>query len=401
MSKKVKQQKMLLVLPLLVIPFLTMAFWALGGGKKKTESNAIAKGLNLDLPDANLKDDKAMDKLGFYDKADKDSLKLEEWMRSDPYFKKDTISEEIMSDELQELTTATANKYNQRLNTSPYEGKGNNPEEKIMQKLKLLEKEMNKSTVPTYEDPANNYQSSSNEEFSSEVDRLEQMLKVNNSSSTDDSEMKQLDGTLDKILDIQHPQRVKDRLKEKSLQHKDVTYPVSRQSGKDTIVKGFYSVSDDKELSEQNAIEAVVYENQTLVNGSVIKFRLVNDIYINGNLIPKDNFVFGIASLDGERLIIEINSIRSTKNLFNVKLEVYDMDGLPGIYVPGAINRDVAKQSADNSLSLMEMSSVDPSLKAQATVAGISAAKNLLSKKVKLVKVLVKTGYKVLLKDKI
>ena len=76
------------------------------------------------------------------------------------------------------------------------------------------------------------------------------------------------------------------------------------------------------------------------------------------------------------------------------------MDGLPGIYIPGTINRDVAKQSADNSLSLMEMSSVDPSLKAQATVAGIGAAKSLLSKKVKLVKVVVKAGYKVLLKDK-
>jgi len=60
----------------------------------------------------------------------------------------------------------------------------------------------------------------------------------------------------------------------------------------------------------------------------------------------------------------------------------------------------VAKQSADNSLQLMELSTMDPSFKAQAATAGIGAAKSFLSKKVKQVKVMVKAGYKVLLKDK-
>lgn len=396
MSKNVKQRKMLLVLPLLVTPFLTMTFWALGGGSTKAETNITAKGLNLDLPDANLKDDKVMDKLSFYDKADKDSLKMEEWMRNDPYFKKEAVPPVTMPDELQELTTSAAAKYNQRMNTSPYEGGNNNPEEKILQKLKLMEKEMNASTATKYENPVLN---PGNDDFSSDVDRLEQMLQLNNSSSTEDPEMKQLEGTLDKILDVQHPQRVKDRLKEKSLLNKEISYAVSKLSGNDTIVKGFFGISDEKEIAEHNSIEAVVHEQQVLVNGSVVKFRLVNAIYINGKLVPEGSFVYGIALLKGERLTVEINSIRSATNLFTVKLAVYDMDGLPGIYIPGTISRDVAKQSADNSLSLMELSSVDPSLKAQATVAGIGAAKNLLSKKVKLVKVLVKAGYKVLLKN--
>ena len=128
--------------------------------------------------------------------------------------------------------------------------------------------------------------------------------------------------------------------------------------------------------------------------------RLLNDIYINGSSIPKGNFVFGIAELKDERLEININSIRNSNSLFPVKLEVYDMDGLPGIYIPGAISRDVAKQSAENGLQLLDLTSMDPSLKAQATATGINTAKSLLSKKVKQVKVLVKAGYKVLLRDK-
>jgi hypothetical protein len=43
---------------------------------------------------------------------------------------------------------------------------------------------------------------------------------------------------------------------------------------------------------------------------------------------------------------------------------------------------------------------LNPSIGVQAASAGISAAKNLLSKKVRLIKVTVKAGYRVLLWDK-
>ncbi len=394
MNSNVKQRKLLLVLPLLAIPFLTMAFWALGGGKGKEKMTENTPGLNLDLPDARLKEDKLMDKLSFYEKADKDSMRMAEWMRSDPYYKRDTSP--VFPNELEELTTMTAGKYNQRLNSSPYEGNTNKPEDQLLQKLQLLEAEMKKNSSGNYEEkstaplPGN--------ELSAELNRLEQLLKVNNVSPTEDPEMKQLEGTLDKILDIQHPQRVKER----SARNKEAVYAVRKTSAADTIVKGFYSFSEEKEFEaeEQNSIEAIIASNQTIVNGAVVKFRLLHEVYIQGKLIPKDILVSGIASLEGERLQVEINSIRSGKSIYNVKLEVFDMDGLPGIYIPGTINRDVAKESLNNSLSLADVSSLDPSFKAQATTTGISALKSLVSKKAKLIRVQLKAGYKVLLNNK-
>lgn len=220
--------------------------------------------------------------------------------------------------------------------------------------------------------------------------------EINYATVAEDPEMKQLQGTLDKILDIQHPERVKLR----TGKNREAVYAVRKTNGSDTIVKGFYSYSEEKELEEQNAIEAVIYGDQVLVNGSVVKFRLLDEIYIKGQLIRAGTYINGIASLNNERLEIEINSIRSGKFIYNVKLEVYDVDGLPGIYVPGTITRDAAKEAAAGSLSLMDMTAVDPSFKAQATATGIGAVKNLLSKRSKLIKVSVKTGYKVLLKDK-
>ena len=385
--KNVKQRKMMLVLPLLVIPFLTMGFWALGGGKKK-EQKVLSEGLNLDLPDPKQKDDKLLDKLSFYDKADKDSAKMEEWMRSDPYYQNND-TQPVFNNELEQLTLNTANKYNQRLNVSPYDKRTEAPEDKVMQKLQLLQKTLNTNseTEVTESERKDDY-------LSPEVDRLENMMNMMNKGDTEDPEIKQLNSTLEKILDVQHPDRVKDRKKPKDKQVLQV------ETKKDTSVIGFYGLSSEAETKIENSIAVVINENQTLVNGAVIKLRLVNDIFINNTKIPAGNLVFGIVGLEGERLTIEINSIKYRKSLFDVKMEVYDMDGLPGIYIPGAISRDVAKQGVNDGLSIMEMTSIDPSIKAQATAAGIGTLKSLLSKKVKLTRVMVKAGYKLLLKNK-
>src|SRR5690606_34709983 len=133
-----------------------------------------------------------------------------------------------------------------------------------------------------------------------------------------------------------------------------------------------------------NAISAVIHQDQVLVNGSTVKLRLTQDVTIGGVHIPKDNFLFGVASLSGERLGVKINSIRYGESLFPVELTVYDMDGLGGIYIPGAITRDVAKESAARSTQGIGLTSLDPSLGAQAAGAGIEAARTLFNKKVKL-----------------
>lgn len=409
-----RKRKMMLVLPLLVIPFLTMAFWALGGGTGSKNKNPIqTAGLNLNLPDAQLKDDKGETKLSFYDKADKDSLELLEQIKNDPFYlsKQDSFTSPV--NEIEQLTTSSASKFNQRLNTSPYSSALANPEERLMEKLAQLQNQINQPENSTTEKPGNEKFAVYDDEFSQQVNQLQNMMQGMTENNTEDTEMKQLGNTLDKILDIQHPDRVKERLKEKSQKQKETVFIVSKypagfnisllDTNKRKINQndGFYGLENTlPEDNVDNAIEAIIPENTILVNNAVIKLRLAADIYINGVLIPKNNMVSGLVSLENERLQVEINSIRYNNSLFLVKLEVYDMDGLAGIYIPGAISRDVAKQSADNSLQLMELTTLDPSLKAQAAAAGINTVKSMLSKKVKQVKVMVKAGYRVLLRDK-
>lgn len=79
-AKDRKNRKMMLVLPLLILPFITMLFWVLGGGKGKETALSIEKkpGFNMLLPNPKLKEDSSLDKMSYYDQASVDSIKLEE-----------------------------------------------------------------------------------------------------------------------------------------------------------------------------------------------------------------------------------------------------------------------------------------------------------------------------------
>jgi conjugative transposon TraM protein len=235
------------------------------------------------------------------------------------------------------------------------------------------------------------------------LQRLMNSMKQNNNNPSD-PELNQINGMLDKIMNIQHPEKLQDSMRKISERNKPQSFSVSTNADvqpDSSVQNGFYGLSEENINDEKkpNAIEAVIEEDQTLVSGAVVKLRLLQDIYVHGMRIAKDQLVYGISSLSNERLKIAINSVRSNDNIVLVSLEAYDMDGLAGIYVPGSIDRDVSKQSADEAISTIGLTTFDPSIGAQAASAGIQAAKTLMSKKIKLVRVSVKGGYKVLLKD--
>ncbi|MDQ6609865.1 MAG: conjugative transposon protein TraM, partial [Bacteroidota bacterium] len=347
-----KKKKFLLVLPLLVIPFLTFAFWALGGGKKTNDQPQQNAGLNLELPGASLKDDKAVDKLGYYEKAAADSDHLKELKKNDPYLKSE-VSNDAMPDHSMEdiLPPAKYVAHNPKAYADPNE-------EKVYKKLAQLNSAMNANEKVTKEKNAGDKIQTVN---GVDVDRLEQMMQTMKEGNNEDAEMKQLNGMMEKILDIQHPERVKEKIKEHSVKNKGKVFPLMASdddniSVLDTLPPAqadtinFYSLSDYEDSETHTSIAAVIDETETLVSGSTVKLRITDDVYINGILIPKDNFIFGTASLNGERLIVTINTIRYQNTLLPVALSIYDLDGMEGIYIPGAIERDVAKQSADNAL---------------------------------------------------
>lgn len=398
-----RQRKFFMVLPCLVLPFLTLLFWSLGGGKVNgTTTQPKKEGLNMELPDANFGNEKPLDKMSYYDHAASDSAKLNELMKNDPYYNQPE------SGSNGSLPSYDSNKnYSAGYSYNSYRDPN---EVKVYQKLEQLNAAMNN---PQYENgDYNNRYAQAQEPDKATLDKLDQMMQAMSQNSQPDPEMQQINSLMESILDLQHPERVQEKLRKTSELKKGQIYAISKGKIKDPVTileaknniagkeNGFYSF--DAPLlpgDTQNAVSAVIHENQTIVNGSTVKLRLTDDIYVNGVLIPKDNFIYGLASLNGERLTIQIDGIRYHNSLYPVSLSVYDLDGLDGIYIPGAISRNISKSSADRSMQNIGITTLDPSLGAQAAGAGIEAAKSLFSKKTKQVKVMVKAGYQVLLKD--
>jgi conjugative transposon TraM protein len=437
-----RKRKFFLILPLFMVPFLTIFFFVFGGGQGKVMAAQQAPGstgFNMTLPVAHLKDAKGLNKMSFYEQADKDSALLREKMERDPYFAR-TMNKPVTaigspsSSSLENIKNNLIKAHPEFGESAgmtpvgpvpPSNGFSDPNEEKVYKKIEELNRAMNAaapapSRQTNYSMPV---QPVGSPDIRSDVDRLERMMQGIKEGGAVDPEIQQYNAMLDKVLEIQNPNKT-DSLQKLSMQNRGKTYPVlsSLNQGSDISLLqaadssnrsaayhdlvdslkpvGFYGIDDGEAIKDpQNVITAAIDESQTLVTGADIKLRLTSDMYIDGTLIPAGSPLTGMASLSGERLRVEITSVRYQNAIYPVKLSVYDVDGVNGIYIPGSIGRDVSKQSADQAVGEMNLMSLDPSLGAQAANAGIQAAKTLVSKKIRLVQVTVKDGYEVFLKD--
>jgi conjugative transposon TraM protein len=407
-----KKRKMFLALPFITLPFITFLFYTLGGGTRQAAAEpAERKGFNVRLPIPKFKEDGALDKMSYYDQAAVDSLKLQEQIKKDPNYAGRQLLGELPQDWGED---------DFKTNAFPKRGQGLNSfqdqkEQQVYEKLEALQKIIQQPAVPDqYGQDMREFENyGSSDELSTQIKNLEQQMSAMGTSQQPDPELQQLGGMLENILDIQHPSRVEERLKQRAAVRKEKSFTVIRKKEDENMTllqqdvaifplkaNSFYTADEIQDAGHpQNALEAVLHQTQSIVNGSVVKLRLVTDIMLQGILVPKNTFLYGTASLKGERLEITIANIQYGGSIFPVELAVYDLDGMNGIYIPGAINRDVAKASADRSIQTLGLTGVTDSWGAQAAGMGIEAAKSLMSRKVKLVKVVVKAGYRVLLYD--
>jgi hypothetical protein len=160
----------------------------------------------------------------------------------------------------------------------------------------------------------------------------------------------------------------------------------------------FRGFDSETGTSDGNTLPAVIHESQEVVSGALVKMRLIEAAVINGHSVPANTFIYGKCSLAGERLGITIETLKSGNNVFPAALEVYDVDGLEGLHIPGAITRDASKQAGADALGAADVMTLSPNPAAAAAGVAVSAVKGLGQKKIRLVKVRLKAGYNVMLK---
>lgn len=165
---------------------------------------------------------------------------------------------------------------------------------------------------------------------------------------------------------------------------------------------GFHTAIGAAEASGKNTIAACVQGDQTLTDGQTVKLRLLEPMRVSGRTIPKGTPLVGAARLQGERLGITVTSLGYEGSIIPVELEVYDSDGQTGIFIPGSMEIDAAKEIGANMGSSLG-SSINISTDAGAQLASdlgrgaIQGISQYISKRMRTVKVHLKSGYRVLL----
>ncbi len=355
------KKRFLLAAPLIALPFLCGIFYALGGGHNNPKAkDTRPHGLNTELPGTFPNPRKVFfDKVNAYLKADQDSQRKQEYAQQDPYHRYLGATKVPVS-----IHRDIGRKPTFIRPVIPRDPKA---DELLLQLNRLKESQQQpppatpivpRTALSAYSPPVIRQRIVDTPEKDPQLERLNTML--------------------DKVIRIQHPEEIRPRSGPQESNASETVIPAD---------------------SSSNAIAAVIPDDQTLVSGGTIPLRLSEDILVHGIRIASGGWLYGVATINGDRLLVHVRSIRDGRNLYPVDLQVYDLDGLPGIHIPDVLGQDVAKESASQSVGGFNLVTADPSLGAQAADAGIQAAKTLIGRKARLVKVAVRAGYQVLLSN--
>ena len=179
---------------------------------------------------------------------------------------------------------------------------------------------------------------------------------------------------------------------------------VSSLSAANGEVRSFSTAVGGTHQNFKNTISACVATDQTIMDGQSVRLRTLEPMWIGNSLLPKNTTIVGSARLQGERLEISVENIEALGCIMEVDLSVYDSDGQEGINIPNSMESDALKEIGANMGSTVG-SSINISTDAGAQIVSdvgrgiLNGVSQYLTKKVRQVKVHLKAGYKVMLKQ--
>ena len=171
-----------------------------------------------------------------------------------------------------------------------------------------------------------------------------------------------------------------------------------------TSERSFSTAVGGKRQNFKNTISACIASDQSVIDGQSVKLRTLEPMWIGNSLLPKNTTIVGSARLQGERLEITIESIEALGCIMEVDLAVYDSDGQEGINIPNSMESDALKEIGANMGSTVG-SSINISTNAGAQIVSdvgrglLNGVGQYLTQKIRQVKVHLKSGYKVMLKQ--
>ncbi len=167
---------------------------------------------------------------------------------------------------------------------------------------------------------------------------------------------------------------------------------------------GFHTaVGETADGHTRNTIRACVHGDQTVRSGKSVRLRLLEPMRVGRYVLPRNSLLTGEGRIQGERLGIGIMQVEHDGIIIPVELAVYDNDGQEGVFIPGSMEADAAREVAANlgqnlgtSISITNQSAGDQLLSelGRGAIQGVS---QYISRKMREEKVHLKSGYTLML----
>lgn len=167
--------------------------------------------------------------------------------------------------------------------------------------------------------------------------------------------------------------------------------------------RGFLSaLQSDDDIPLKNTLKVSVHETVTIKDGETVRLRLLETARVANMLIPKNKLLTAQAKVQGNRLTLSVTSIEERERIIAVNLSAYDLDGQPGIFIPNseemnAVKEVVAGMGQSAGTSFTFSSSAGQQLAADAGKGIMQGASQYLNKKMREVKITLKSGHKLYL----
>lgn len=385
-----KHRKLLIILPvilLIVVGITALVKQHLSGSPKiagvdSTEINNF----NQEFPAPKIRD-KEKNKFEIYMQAQKDTGKLPSQENAMNRRVFDPGPPEDIPDQKTPGSTSTKRTPNQSIEWQ---------EKQMNKQMERILQEMNKKPE---EQPSTNFdhaatQSSARQQ---EIQQLEEMIAgIRQSGNAGESEMARLNTMLDKLVSLEDPapSDTATAVKDTAFYHQVTLNPQATPAP-----TGFYSLPAEavSPQKKKKAIRALALGGQVLVNGSTVKLRLQEKIFLDQVEIPSFTQVDGLCRINDERLLITVTRIIHEGVMYPVQLSVYDTHGMQGLHAPGAITRDAAKDQLAQTMQSSGRYNVSTGVAGDLASSAVQGVGNILSRKTRLVKIQIPTDFHVFL----
>lgn len=260
-------------------------------------------------------------------------------------------------------------------------------------------------------------------EYGSSDSQLSEQLEKQLASIEDEEELKEIIREARKNAEIRkeleqnnvYRQKIYKRIIGYDQEKKKTENPTKPKPGSamDSLVSNqpIYIAENGKRTRRQQAsmpssntlFKACIHGDQTVVTGSTVRMRMLEDAVVCGMKIPANTLFYGVATLGANRLELVVNNLKVGNTISPVSFVIFDNDAMEGLNLPNNMKAQAAKRMQQGLVQNIDMPLASIGTMTSEITSAVNAttqiAKQILNMKLSQVKVHLKSNYQMYIQE--